>query len=302
MTPFGSLSFFVHLAIVFIVALWRILTTKPLSVAIIIAVFLVTFYSTHTALGVARNQGLGLYDYGSKILFPCRAPQVADTKQVIIRIDEVQAFWLRETTLQIANVAAETDVPLVFGVIPKNILEDTKLVTFLQRSRCHIEIAQNGWDYSSQVKDGVALVEFQGLEQEAAFLRIESGKSMLKSMTGLAPLTFIPPHNIYSEGTALALKQADIPIISSQGSWKYDYSVVPFRENEMAPLPFSEVLNQCKKNFSDKKPCVILFSPKNFSDLEGVSSPDKIAYFRGLIVYLTDAGVNFTTFERAENF
>ncbi len=302
MTPFGSLSFIIHFVIVFIVALWKMITTKPLSAAIIVLVFMVTFYGTHTALGMARDQGLGLYDYGSKILFPCRNTDVPDTRKVIIRIDEVQAFWLRETTLQIAAEAAQADIPLVFGIIPKNILEDTKLVTFLQRSRCRIEIAQNGWDYANQMRDGVVQTEFQNLEQSEAYLRIESGQDTLKSINGQAPLTFIPPYNMYSTGTALALKQADIPIVSSQGNWKYDYSVAPFQSGRKTPLSPREVANQCKESFSEGKPCIILFSPKNFSTSDGEPSQEKIEYFRKLVAFLLDAKMNFTTFQMEENY
>lgn len=271
--------------------------TRPLASVVVVIVFVLTFFSASTALGSARNQGLGLFDYGSKMLFSCSVQDVTDRKRVIIRIDEVQAFWQRDSAIRLAEEAEKYDAPVVFGIIPKNILEDKKLVMFLQRSRCLVETALNGWDYSAQIQDGISSVEFQRLEAEEAYLKIENGKKTLQKINGQYPTTFIPPYNIYSVGTALALKQADIPVVSSQGTWDYDYTVAPFISIEKEPMAIEEVLTRCAEKFVKKAPCVILFNPKDFSVASGDISEEKIKYFTTMLADLVKENVTFTTFD-----
>ncbi len=203
--------------------------------------------------------------YHLSSLLPCQTPAQAQVEpgfRVVVRIDDIQAQAMTETTLAMLDEAYQRQIPLVLGVIPKDLDKDQRLVSMLKRYQCNLEIALHGW-YNS-VNGNYELAEFGNLDFTEAKQRIERGRQVLQKLLGVDLVTFIPPNNHYSYETALALARVGVPVVSSEGNAYFDYNASTFDFDKDELEPVEHVIKDCYRGYQERGLCVIMLHPQDF--------------------------------------
>src|SRR5262249_13376226 len=109
------------------------------------------------------------------------APEAPDPsgQMIILRIDDVQDYASHAATIQMIEDAEAKGMPVVAGVIPKDVTLDQSLVDYLRTKECNIEIALHGYDHQpiERVEDGTRIhsAEFERLSAREARTRIAKG-------------------------------------------------------------------------------------------------------------------------------
>lgn len=255
MTPVGGLSMVIHL---FIISLYN--KKKALmSLAIVLVVWGIltnsVLHSVKALLGDDSNIHY-IFDW----LEQCEPIQTpSNVNRVVLRVDDIQAFAWRETTLKMIDDALASNIPPVLAVIPTKLNEDPVISRYLKKNHCKIEIAQHGWNHQSDPP------EFADLDENEAYQRIIEGRDVLEKITDFPIITFIPPHNIHSEGTGKALIKAGFIIISSEGEGYFDFTTSTYDSATNRLNPISEVVGQCKEGLSKKNICVVMLHPQDYT-------------------------------------
>ncbi len=226
-----------------------------------------------------------------------------DSKLVILRLDDVQAWAWRDIAMRITEDTLKRDIAITLGVIPKDLGDDKVMVEFL-REKSHdqnIEIAQHGTTHSG--------AEFAHLGKWEALKLANAGKEELVTTLGVKPTTFIPPENAYSESTTSALKSLDFEVLSAgfnelefDGKMQkigFTTSTAQTQSDHQARLILSsEVASACNETSNPLKVCVIMIHPQDYANEDGTIDEAKYAYFTELLDRLeTEKNFFFFTFE-----
>ncbi len=236
----------------------------PLSIVVVAFILSSIIYMLVGIISLAAIDNSSNFYHLSSLL-PCQTPvkaQVDAGFRVVVRIDDVQAKAMTETTLAMLDEAYQRQIPLVLGVIPKDLEQDQRLVSMLKRYQCNLEIALHGW-YNS-VNGNYELAEFGALDFAEAKQRIERGKQVLEKVLGIDLITFIPPNNHYSYETALALARVGVPVVSSEGDAYFDYNASTFDFDKDELEPVEHVIKDCYQGYKEKGLCVIMLHPQDF--------------------------------------
>jgi hypothetical protein len=203
-------------------------------------------------------------NYILDLLYPCESFKT-DPKEnkVILRIDDIQAFYWRDLSIRMIEDAFKKEMPLVLGVIPVGLGKDRAIVNYLKRNSCNLEIAQHGLTHKIFSESDVP--EFKNLTESEAYERIIGGKGILEKITDESIVSFIPPNNIYSSGTESALKKAGFKIISAEGDGYFDYTTFTYDFKSDKYTPVSEIMNECQKAFKKNNLCVIMIHPQDYA-------------------------------------
>jgi len=220
-------------------------------------------------------------------------PDLAAKNKVILRIDDVQAFTWRDVLIKMVNDALNRQVPVTLGVIPTGLTEDRKLTDFLERVKDNIEIAQHGYEHNLA---GVDAAEFGSLDEQEADQRIKKGQAILEKITNRPPLTFIPPHNLISSASMIALEKNGFRILSSEGEGYFDYTVSTYDFGSQELIPVSQIINSCQQEFEKKDLCVIAIHPQDYSSEENFNQ-EKYQHYLALLDSLEEMGVSFVRFK-----
>lgn len=206
---------------------------------------------------------------------------------VILRLDDVQSFYLSDLTQQIISDTSEKNMKIVASVIPHEIDKDVEMINFLQREICSVEIAQHGYDHS--------LLEFSELDYESADERIHKGKELLTSVFPSPITTFIPPYNVYSEATGRSIRDNGFMNISSKGDWRFD-QVTSVSGADGALRNMSEIFMGCEEKFEQSEPCVIMVHPQDYATNDVL---DEVKYqnYTDLLNYIESNDIQTTTIQ-----
>lgn len=282
MTPFGGLSMLIHLLILSLQHKRKVL----FSLVIILAVWGVLTVGTLHSIKALLGENSNIY-YLLDRFEQCEPIQTSDGEnKVVLRVDDIQAFAWRETTIKMVDEALANNMPMVLGVIPAKLQEDPIMSKYLKRNHCKIEISQHGWDHQSEPP------EFTNLDEDAAYQRIIKGKAILQEITDFPIVTFIPPHNTYSEGTKKALERAGFLIISSEGSGVFDYTTSTYDSSKSALNPVSEVIDQCQEGLNKNNLCVVMLHPQDYTTNDQLDE-EKYKKYSELLVELKKLNVSF---------
>jgi Uncharacterized protein conserved in bacteria (DUF2334) len=220
---------------------------------------------------------------------------------VVLRLDDVQAYSWRGISIQMIQDAQRFNAPIVAWVIPKNLTEDHVLTRFLERENCNIEIAMHGWDHSGTGITGLQsqyITEFGNISYVEARRRIAMAKEVLEPLSGKPITTFIPPFNIASPGAVGAIRDEWIRVLSSIGTWVYDYHSTTYNFDKKRIVPATEILTNCAGSFAEKEPCVIMMHPQDYANIDKTIDEDPYnAHYIALLKYFSDMGVVFVTFD-----
>ncbi len=234
----------------------------------------------------------------SKIHLPSN---LDDKKLVVLRLDDVQAYSWRDISIQMIRDAQRYNAPIVAWVIPKNLTEDHILTKFLKRENCNIEIAMHGWDHSGIGLDGAQknyITEFGNISYLDARSRIDMGKQVLEGVSGRSIMSFIPPFNITSAEAKRAISDAWIHILSTIGTWSYDYHSTTYNFDKKRIIPATEILSSCENLFSRNGVCVIMMHPQDYANTDETMDVEFYnKYYIAMLKNLSEMGVVFVTFE-----
>jgi hypothetical protein len=213
-----------------------------------------------------------------------------DQRSIILRIDDVQAQSWSDISMQMIEDATQRDMKLSLGIIPHGLENDHDLTLFLKKHRSHLEFALHGWG------EGDPEYEFVALSTEEADHKISRALNDLRALTKRPPATFIPPNNIYSEGTYQALVEHGFTIISSRGEGFFDYTAKTYEFEKKILIPNDEVLFDCMRGLDEKNLCVIMIHPQDYARGSRIDE-EKYALYIDLLERLSDLDARFVTFE-----
>jgi len=303
--PLTGISLIVSLIVVLVGTLIRpvffLITSKPVQkfiptqqirkpfIATSIVIVLVTFYVSVTTLVVAettKSPHTSMLAFASTLV-PCDALKVMPGRQnVILRLDDVQAYGWSDISIRMMNDAISQDMPIVAGVIAKGIGEDRALMSFLEREECNIEFALHGYDHGA-ISDYEELVgEFELLSYAAASKRLDKGINEIKSAVNVPIVTFIPPQNRISLEATVALEEYNL-FLSKSGNGYYDYDARTWNYSEDKLIPATEVMRKCDETFrTGDDLCVIMLHPQDFLNEEGTFDEIKYQEFLKLLTLI----------------
>ena len=225
-------------------------------------------------------------------LIACKPFERTPKNSVILRIDDIQAGYLHDTQIRMAEDAFEIGAPVTFGIIPKDLASDRVLTNFIRENSCNIEVALHGLNHDTHPP------EFESLTYEEAAKKIVHGKYLFKEALKIDPIIFIPPENVYSEGTLEALATNGFKVVSAgQGNY-YDYSVAMhyFEEgNDDFTHDVDYILDYCLGEFSAGRTCIIMLHPQEFATNDALDE-EKYARYLDLLAKLKEKEANFIGF------
>ncbi len=230
-----------------------------------------------------------------------------NNKTIILRLDDVKAWQYYDITVRMTNDVLERNMPMTLGVIPQDIEKDTKL--FLPwinevKKNPNIEIALHGYLHYD--------AEFKDLNESEASYRLMKGNELLLKYVGIIPVTFIPPENLYSEGTELALPKNGFNVLSGgdkndksnyfnineelvfagKTTETYNFQNAKFEE------PIDKIISECKDGLIKTDLCVVVFHPQDYltSDRRNVDE-QKYQEFINLLIELDKLDAEFRNFK-----
>ena len=190
----------------------------------------------------------------------CRDKKVADeTKKVIIRIDNVQAYAFKEANMKMTEDAIKNGIKPVLGVIPKDLKSDPETSKFLEDKKCFLEIALQSLNLKKEdiKKDKHALDKISASPVKTFLAKDDRANDEL--IKDLNSLNFI------------YLSQINTKDYLSISSETYDLKDKIF-------LPVETILENCKKNLDSKNLCIISFHPQSYLK-NGTLDPETYQYY-----------------------
>ena len=229
---------------------------------------------------------------------PIATPIPKGTNAAILRLDDVQAYYLTDTSIRMMDDARERGLPIVAGVIPKNIQNDTTVVDYLKEHHCDIEIAVHGFDHQSVLVDTVEHGEYAFLTTTEALQRTREALQALMGLTQTQPLTFIPPYNELSSQARAVLTELGLPIISSLGEKTYDFDTGTWDFATASFVGAEEVIETCLTKFANNDSlCVIMLHPQDYTKADGTVDEERYQEYTKLLTELQKRNIMVTRFD-----
>ena len=291
--PITGISFVISLLVVLIGAVLRPLfflvsakvksfaprtrSNKPvLAISMVASIFIIyAAIATLVVVETTQNSRTGRFAYANTLI-PCDEIKVkTGTHNVILRLDDVQAYGWSEISVRMMKDSISRDMPIVAGVIPKGIEEDYQLVRFLERESCNIEFALHGYDHGAISDFDEVIGEFEMLNYADAYNKLTIGIDEVKHLSSSPIVTFIPPQNRISMEATAALEEYNL-FLSKSGNGYYDYDAKTWNYDDNISISATDVIKTCDDTFeSGDDLCVVMLHPQDFLDEEGNLSEQK---------------------------
>ncbi len=311
--PFFGFSFLISIAIIavhFVVRIARLgqsvlrlpVPPKPRAqgvrmITALAIIGVVSLLSTNVYAQVVRFASTNHYNNMSVIehyLTDCTNtidPSIHD-RMVVLRLDDVQAFSWDEVNIRMMEDTLARGMPIVAGTIPKDINTDFKMVSFLNKHNCNIEVALHGYthhidlDYIAQ--DG----EFHSISADEARIRLRKAIAEIGTVIDTPIRSFIPPQNQISAEAKRVLPEFGITHLSSEGNDMYDYDAKTW-----GGISAIEVIETCEQRFAKgDQLCVIMLHPQEFSDEHMHVDEEKYHEYTKLLELLGEIDVSVVRF------
>ncbi len=221
-------------------------------------------------------------------------PKELSQKTVIMRVDDIQAYTWKETSIKMLEDAVALDIPLTLGIIPIGFLEDVELVEALKKHSCNMEFALHGWDHNAG-PDGLQ-PEFVELSKSEALERLKPGLAVVSELSGQPVSLWIPPQNVQSTGTVEALTELGITRISAEGSGIFDYDATTYDYGVSELVMPAQVIATCEQVFQTKTTCVIMLHPQDFATGDVHEKEKYQRYYLDLLTLLKEREYTFARF------
>ena len=245
-------------------------TASIIIISILLLTLLTYIFSVRFAVEHHRNNMIMAEHY----FVDCKqnvTPQIAH-RMIVLRLDDVQADSWSVINERIIEDALKHRMPIVAGVIPKNISKDFRIESLLWRERCNIEIALHGYTHTPTVdsslyaegtnpEDSAKVGEFGLLTADEARVMLTDGFNEVSALSGYHIETFIPPQNQISPEAQSVLIEFGITHLSSEGKGMYDYD-----SKTWGGTRADHAIAECEMTFDSGDPlCVIMLHPQDFS-------------------------------------
>lgn len=216
--------------------------------------------------------------------------QVGD-RNIILRLDDIQAHFLRDVQMKMIKDTLNRNYTIVLGVIPYRLNDDKKLVQFLKKVKCDVEIALHGYNNLE--------LEFEQLGFEEAQIKINKGLDRLKEIEDNI-ITFIPPNNKISIDAKRAIYSSNFKIISANArNSVYGFTTSTYDWDNYNFVSYEDVIESCSQTLDKGNNCIIMIHPQDYISnnkfnpekyknyirlLEGIKELDaKVVNFRDLV-------------------
>ena len=214
-------------------------------------------------------------------------------KKIVIRVDDVQQGYLNEVSRRMIVDAAEREMKLVLGVIPRNFSEDKEMVSFLKEYFGSVEIAVHGWKHS--VDGNYNMPEFGEVDYVDAVRMLADAKREFSVFPEWKAYTFIPPQNEISREGRRALVDVGYRVLSSDGKARNDKTTSTYDWSARKLADPKAVAAECGKALEVRGICVIMTHPQDYATSHKFDAEKYISYIELLNqIELLDASV--TTF------
>lgn len=222
------------------------------SAAIIIIVLLAVFYSlSHLADGIPYGE------YNNDCI---RSKRVPGQRNVIIRVDDIQSYFLKDVQIRMVEDAIKMNKTLSLSVIPYKLTDDKDMIKFLEDNKCKVEIGLHGYNNEE--------MEFANLSYKEASKKIEEGLKVLNKIDADI-IAFIPPNNEYSEETEMAIYEHGMRVISAERlNSDYGYTQSSYDWNSYQFVDSKTVLEGCNKTLNQNRTCIIMLHPQDYTTNE----------------------------------
>ena len=128
--------------------------------------------------------------------------------------------------------------------------------------RCEMEMALHGYNHSYH--------EFESLSYNESYDKIMQGLNVIHEIHPKI-ITFIPPYNLYSNGTKKALEDLEFKIISTENQHEdynysndYGYTQTTYDWNTKKLVDYKEILRSCNQTLNHNQTCIITIHPQDF--------------------------------------
>lgn len=265
--------------------------TSLLIVLSILAISMSVYFKiTHVASSDHYNN-VNLATHYVSDCAPIPEPTLHD-RMVILRLDDVQAHSWSSVNIRMMEDALVRDMPIVAGVIPKDIENDFRMMSFLMKQNCNIEIAVHGYTHHIDLGYYAEHGEFYGLSKSEAETKLRAALNEVRPLIDTPVVTFIPPQNQISAEAHAVLSEFGITHLSSEGTGVYDYDAKTW-----GGVSALEVAHECEKRFEvGDKLCVIMLHPQEFSNKDLQVDEEKYREYIKLLDLLETMQVSVVRF------
>jgi predicted deacetylase len=311
--PFFGFSFLISIAIIVVSFFMRLLrfdmpaqpaeivvypkqhTTRIFTSLFIIASVLVVSVSVYLKIvhvaSIDHRNTVNLAGHYMGECTPIPEPILHD-RMVVLRLDDVQAHSWSSVNIRMMEDALARNMPVVAGVIPKDIENDFPVLSFLSRQECNVEIAFHGYTHHIE-RNGVQYNnEFATLSANEARTRLQAAIDEMRMVTQVPITTFIPPENVISADAHGVLSEFGILHLSSEGKGVFDYDTTTWEG-----VPAVDVVHACEERFAmGDRLCVIMLHPQEFSNTDMRVDEQKYQEFSKLLDLLETMEVSVVRF------
>lgn len=270
-----------------------------------VSILIVVFTSVIVFVTVSFIFYLGIHRYGNNMYYEryfaseaCSLNKILHKdKMVVIRLDDVQAHSLSVVAMRIMQDTFDRGYPVVAGVIPDGIDEDTVLAHFLRHNKCRLQVAMHGDTHiESEYSSGVG--EFAQISEDEAISKLRHARKELAGITQYEIKTFIPPQNMLSIGARNALKKESFNIISSHDEGQYDIDTGTYEFETRSFIQPETTINECLNTFDKGDDlCVVMVHPQDFSNNDGVLNNERYSRYLLLLDYFDIIDASIVTFD-----
>jgi peptidoglycan/xylan/chitin deacetylase (PgdA/CDA1 family) len=186
--------------------------------------------------------------------------------------------------------ALQNGMPIVAGVIPKDIGTDHVLQRFLWNQHCNVEVALHGYDHAGGSDYDEAIGEFGEIDAVSAEQKIRTGVAEIHRAVGtpIPITTFIPPQNNISPAGAAVLEQMNFDVLSKSGIGPYDYDAKTWNYEEDTLIRAVSIMEKCDETFAKGDPlCVIMLHPQDFAAPDGTLDAELYREYQTLLTLLS---------------
>ncbi len=287
----GSVSYLIHMTINLFCITRDAFRNRSLRNFFSLEVVLIVIYiGTFAAISTTASQKFSPLGFFPKNTHCVPFASEEKDRKIILRVDDVQAFAWSDVSKQLISDTASRNIPLVMGIIPNGISDDVDLVDFINKHSCNIEIAQHGFDHG--LSNGFKEAEFSNISTFDARKRISMGRKILQATFDQTPITFIPPNNSFNQNTYRSLKAQGFKIVSSEGTWFFDFDASTFDSETNQLVREEEIVKYCNDSFDKKGACVVMLHPQDYAT-DGVLDQEKYAHFLSLLDQLETQDAQF---------
>lgn len=219
---------------------------------------------------------------------------------VAFRLDDIQAFWIRQSQQAVVKTFNASDTPLTVGIIGYGFGNDRNNTEFFRN--VNVEMANHGWRHEN----------FGNLTMQERLNLMSQTNQEVERLYGRQPEVFIAPYNALNSQTIDAAKQMGFKDVSgfadtekfgsSAGIMEIPGTVNAGDLSDKSPTQWTSfdadsMLKKIKSSIHDSGYAVVVMHPQVFFDGKGVNKA-QLDQLVKLIEKLKENNIPITTLSK----